>query len=158
LIGKKVGSFGDGPGFYKEKLLELKEVVSYEAFDGAPFCEETTNGEVKFLDLSVPIFHLPHKYDWIVSVEVGEHIPQEFEQVYLDNLVRYAREGIVLSWAHLEQGGHSHVNNRDFPYIKTQMESRGLIHDNKSSQMFRQEAHFGWFKDNLNVFRVKNSS
>ncbi len=127
LLGKRVASFGDGPGLYKKLMLEKKEVVSYDSFDGAPFCEETTEGQVKFLDLSVPIHHLASKYDWIVSVEVGEHIPVEFESIYFDNLVRHAIEGIIMSWAKIGQGGHSHINNRDFPYVKSQMEARGYV-------------------------------
>ncbi|CAG5124210.1 unnamed protein product, partial [Candidula unifasciata] len=53
---------------------------------------------VKFLDLTAPQYGLP-AYDWVVSVEVGEHIPAKFEDIYLDNLARHAKEGIVLSWA-----------------------------------------------------------
>ena len=34
--------FEDGPGVYKEKILNLKQVASYDAFDGAPFAKETT--------------------------------------------------------------------------------------------------------------------
>ena len=98
LAGYRVGSFGDGPGSYKEIFENLKQVQLYDAFDGAPYSEEKTNGRVKFLDLSVPIYHL-NTYDWIVSVEVAEHIPKEFEHIFLDNLVRHAEIGIVLSWS-----------------------------------------------------------
>ena len=154
LTGKRVASFGDGPGFYKEILLGLNEVLSYDAYDGAPFAELTTNNNVKFLDLSVPIFHLK-KYDWIISLEVAEHIPAKYESVYLDNLVRHAKQGIILSWAKIGQGGHSHVNNQDFPYIKEQMEARSFMHDPVSSEMFRNMSTFGWFKSNINVFRNK---
>ena len=62
LHSKRVASFGDGPGFYKDLLLNYGEVLSYDAFDGAPYVESTTNNNVKFLDLSVPIYHL-QKYD-----------------------------------------------------------------------------------------------
>lgn len=54
--------------------------------------------QVKFLDLTAPQYGLA-AYDWVISVEVGEHIPAKFQNIYLDNLVRHAREGIVLSWA-----------------------------------------------------------
>ncbi|KAK7004452.1 hypothetical protein BgiMline_005973, partial [Biomphalaria glabrata] len=53
---------------------------------------------VRFLDLTAPHYGLPI-YDWILSIEVAEHIPAKFEEIYLDNLVRHAREGIILSWA-----------------------------------------------------------
>lgn len=51
-----------------------------------------------FLDLTAPHYNLPI-FDWVISVEVGKHIPAKFEDIYLDNLARHDREGIVLSWA-----------------------------------------------------------
>jgi hypothetical protein len=52
LIGKRVASFGDGPGVYKEILEKLGQVKAYDAFDGAPFVQETTSNTVKFLGIS----------------------------------------------------------------------------------------------------------
>ena len=152
LSGKKVASFGDGPGVYKELLLKYGEVLSYDSFDGAPYTEETTNKVVKFLDLSVPIYHL-NKYDWVMSLEVAEHIPAKFEHIYIDNLVRHAKEGVILSWAKIGQGGHSHVNNRDIEYVKQKMEEKGFMHDIKSSKFFQDQATFPWLKSNINVYK-----
>jgi tryptophanyl-tRNA synthetase len=129
LKSKTVASFGDGPGAYKKLITDLNQVNCYDAYDGAPYVEITTENSVKFLDLSLPIYHLPQTYDWIVSLEVAEHIPAEFESVYLDNLVRHAKEGIILSWAKLGQGGYSHVNNRDIEYIKHQLSIRKFKFD-----------------------------
>ena len=151
LTGKMVASFGDGPGVYKELLLNYGEVLSYDSFDGAPFAEETTSKNVKFLDLSVPIYHL-NKYDWVISLEVAEHIPAEFEHIYIDNLVRHATQGVILSWAKIGQGGHSHVNNRNFEYVKQKMEEKGLKHDYKSSMFLQKQATFEHFQSNINVF------
>ena len=92
LYGKRVVSFGEGPGVYKQFILNLNEVNGYDAYDGAPFIEEATNYYVRFLDLSVPVYHIK-KYDWVLSLEVAEHIPREFESVVIDNLVRHAKEG-----------------------------------------------------------------
>ena len=154
LSGKRVASLGDGPGFYKDLLLEYGEVLSYDAFDGAPYVESTTNNNVNFLDLSVPIYHL-QKYDWVISLEVAEHIPKEFEAVYLDNLVRHSIEGVILSWAKIGQGGHSHINNQDFPYINSVMEQRNYYCDHEQSEKFKKGSSFDWFKSNTNVFRRK---
>ena len=149
---KRVGSFGDGPGMYKKLLTEAGQVSSYDAFDGAPFTENTTEGRCQFLDLSVPIYHLEDKYDWIISTEVAEHIPKKFEKFYLDNLTRYAKEGIIMSWAKFGQSGHSHVNNQDLSYVKAQMEARGFRLDQKQSDVIRNQSTFAWLKDNLNVY------
>ena len=53
---------------------------------------------MSYLDLTLPQYGLP-LYDWVISLEVAEHIPAESEAIYLDNIVRHAREGVVLSWA-----------------------------------------------------------
>jgi len=79
------------------KLTELKQDSLYDAFDGAPYVELTTNNQVQYLDLSVPIYHL-NKYDWILSLEVAEHIPAQFESIYIDSLVKHAKEGTILAW------------------------------------------------------------
>lgn len=56
LIGKRVASFGDGPGVYKEILDKLGQVKAYDAFDGAPFVQEITSNTVKFLGISLIIY------------------------------------------------------------------------------------------------------
>lgn len=155
LAGKCVASFGDGPGIYHDLILQMRQVKCYDAYDGAPFAEITTNNSVKFLDLSVPIYHLP-QYDWIVSMEVAEHIPKQFEKVYLDNLVRHAKEGIILSWAQPGQEGHSHVNNQPFDYVKKEMELRGFFHNQTDSEKLKENAELWWFKMNLNIYRKAN--
>lgn len=158
LKGKTVGSFGDGPGAYKRELLKLNQVQLYDAFDGAPYCKETSKGLVTFMDLTVPQYGIP-MYDWVMSLEVAEHIPKDFEPVYIDNMVRHSREGIILSWAVPGQGGLAHINNRPFSYVKDLLEFHGFKHDNKTSESLKYKCTFKWLRDNLNVFRrVKPNS
>ncbi|XP_053380928.1 uncharacterized protein LOC123561018 [Mercenaria mercenaria] len=154
LKGKYIGSFGDGPGRYKQLVLESGEVKGYDAYDGAPFCDVTSDGRVKYLDLTLPQYGLP-LYDWALSFEVAEHIPRRFESVYIDNVVRHAREGVILTWARPGQGGYFHVNNRPFEYVKILMDSLGFNHDNTSSEILKSKAGFRHLRFNLNVFRRK---
>jgi len=109
---------------------------------------------VKFLDLSVPQFGLP-VYDWIVSIEVAEHIPAKFEHIYLDNIARHAREGVLISWAVPGQVGWQHVNCRPFSYVRDRMRELGFDHDEKTSIKIKRNAPIT-LKKNLNVF-VRNS-
>lgn len=151
-----MASFGDGPGAYKEYITKMNTVKCYDAFDGAPFVEETTNDQVSFLDLSVPVHHLD-TYDWVISLEVAEHIPQEFEDNFVHNLARHANEGIILSWAKLGQGGHSHVNNRDFAYVKETMKLLNFKHNQTLSQFFKIRATLPWLRNNINVYEKINN-
>ena len=157
LKGKTVGSFGDGPGAYKREIEKIGEVKLYDAYDGAPFCEETSEGRVKFLDLTVPQFGLP-LYDWIISLEVAEHIPKQSEAIYLDNLARHCREGIIMSWAGPEQTGLAHINNRPQKYAIKVMEKYGFKHNVSASLHLRQSTQWQWLSDNINVFVRKNKT
>ncbi|KAH3834501.1 hypothetical protein DPMN_107829 [Dreissena polymorpha] len=154
--GKYVGSFGDGPGRYKQLLSDAGKLKGYDAYDGAPYCDVTSEGRVKFLDLTLPQFGLP-LYDWIISLEVAEHIPAQYESIYIDNIVRHAKEGIVLSWARPGQGGYSHVNNRAFEYVVKLMDGLGFSHDAERSEKLRNAASLDWLKNNIHVYRRKKT-
>lgn len=153
--GKFVCSFGDGPGRYKQLLIDSGKLKAYDAYDGAPFCDKTSEGRVKFLDLTLPQYGLP-VCDWVISLEVAEHIPAEFEHVYIDNIARHAQEGVVLSWARPGQGGYSHINNRDIEYISNVMLKQDFIHDIKDSEKLKNASSLHWLKSNINVFKRQN--
>lgn len=157
LKHKTVGSFGDGPGAYKREIEKLGEVKSYDAYDGAPFCEDTSEGRVKFMDLTVPQYGVP-MYDWIISLEVAEHIPKEFETAYIDNIIRHSKEGVIISWAVPGQGGLAHINNRPLSYVIDLMKFQGFIHDELSSKSLQDSSSFQWLRDNINVFRRKTNT
>lgn len=53
------------------------------------------------------------RYDWVLSLEVAEHLPRSMEPVFVFNLDRHAKEGVVLSWARKGQGGSHHVNEQN---------------------------------------------
>ena len=107
--------------------------------------------------MTVPIYHL-NQYDWVVSIEVAEHIPPQFESIYLDNLVRHAKEGVILSWARPGQLGLSHVNNRPIEYVKEQMRLRGLIYDGAFTSRLRRSTFAHWIRANINVFKRKDNT
>ena len=107
--------------------------------------------QVGFLDLTLPQYWLA-RYDWVLSMEVLEHIRRQFETVVLDNIDRAAGHGAVLSWASPGQSGFHHVNNRPAEYLRTVMSSRGFRLDVTTSQKLRSVATFPWLKRNLMVF------
>jgi len=107
--------------------------------------------QVKFLDLTLPQYWLA-RYDWVLSMEVLEHIRLQYETVVLDNIDRAAGHGAVLSWASPGQRGLHHVNNRPAEYLKTVMTRRGFRLDMTASQKLRRVASLPWLKRNLMVF------
>jgi len=111
--------------------------------------------QVKFLDLTLPQYWLP-RYDWVLSMEVLEHIGVGYETVVLDNIDRAAGHGAVLSWASPGQAGFHHVNNRPAEYLRKVMQTRGFRLDVPTSQKLRTVAKFPWLKRNLVVFYRQN--
>ena len=50
----------------------------YMGFDGAANVESFTLGSIRYLNLAEPVEWMPHEVsDWVMSLEVGEHIPKE---------------------------------------------------------------------------------
>jgi len=85
-------------------------------------------------------------------MEVLEHIPAEFETIILDNIVRAARHGVVLSWAVPHQNGFRHINNRPPTYVNQIMFNRGFKMDVHASRVLREKASASWLKNNVNVY------
>ena len=151
LKGKRVGAFGDGPGLYKQSYDKIGLLDVYDAYDGAPFIETETNGSVKFLDLTIPQYGLPI-YDWVICLEVAEHIPKEYEDTFLSNLVRHTKSGVILSWAVPGQHGHYHVNNKALSVVIKTLRKIGFDRNEKMSKFLQIQASNGRFKSNLNVY------
>jgi FkbM family methyltransferase len=121
-------------------------------FDGNPNTPELTSNVCKVLDLSVPNqFDTP--FDWVMSLEVGEHLPKQFEDVFVQNLHNNNKYGIVLSWAIKGQGGHGHFNEQNNDYIKSKLYELGYINDVESERALRKNSTFNWFKNTIMVFR-----
>lgn len=147
---KTVVDFGCGMGDYA--WLFINEGYGVQAYDGNPNTESLTNGIGKVLDLSKP-FYLGKKFDVVLSLEVGEHIPAEFEQQFIDNICKHAKKHLVISWAIEGQGGSGHVNCKNNDYIIGQIVDCGFKYNAKDSQTIRNAAtNASWFGYTIMVF------
>ena len=150
-----VASYGEGPGEYKSLIERTGKVTKYDGYDGAPYAEKVSRGKVRYLDLTTPQYGV-RAYDWILCLEVAEHISRRFESIFLDNLFRHAREGIVLSWARPEQRGTAHLNNQPLDYVIKRMADGGFIQDSKASERLQSAAELKWLQNNVHVFHRKD--
>jgi cyclopropane fatty-acyl-phospholipid synthase-like methyltransferase len=143
--------FGCGTGDYARFFRKYGFVV--EAYDGNPYTEELTGGIGSVKDLSQP-FNLLKQFGCVMSLEVGEHIPAEFEQAFLDNLIKHVLDDgiIILSWAVPGQVGDGHVNCQSNDYIMQQMRQRGYYLEDTLTNQLRKAASLWWFKNSLMVF------
>ena len=92
-------------------------------------------------------------YDLGICLEVGEHIPKEYEQVAIDNICRYTTNNLVLSWAVPGQGGAGHYNEQTNEYIIKEVVKRGFKFDKGKSKVLRAASTFKWFKKTIMVFK-----
>ena len=143
-----ITDMGCGPGAYVRRFNESKLYAT--GYDGNP---NTKEAMVFMVDLAEP--QKLRTSDWSLSLEVGEHIPQQYEQIFLDNVANHASMGVVLSWAVPDQPGRGHVNCRTNEYVKAEMDKRGFVHDDRAATTLRAAATKWWFKNTLMVFRRK---
>jgi len=146
---KEIVDFGCGNADYSKILINQGKKV--DAFDGNPNTPEMTEGVGKILDLSKE-FDLGKQYECVISLEVGEHIPPEYEQTFIDNITKHSRQCIILSWALPGQGGDGHFNEQPNEYIIKELEKRGFNHWEEASNYFRSSVELWWFKKTIMVF------
>lgn len=145
-----VVDFGCGTGDYVKFLRSQN--LNCEGYDGNPNTYELTGGVGDIIDFSQP-FDLGKCFDWVLCLEVGEHIPQCYESILIKNLDKHAAKGIILSWAIKGQCGFGHVNEQDNHYIKNIMLNLGYSNDETSEKALRENCSLSWFKNTLMVFR-----
>lgn len=154
-MGYSILDLGCGLGHYVDFFRQSQYVAS--GYDGNPNTLHLTNGRggrFGILDLSKPIT-TELNASLVLSLEVGEHIPAQFEEVFLDNVTITARDVVILSWAIPEQGGLGHVNCRPNEYIIAKVEERGFTHVPELSAFLRYYASLSWFRNTLMVFKRK---
>lgn len=152
LYSCSVLELGAGVGFYSKFFLFLSKVTAASPYEGNIDISQITDGFVRHADLSVKLDLSIH--DWVLCLEVAEHIPSNFENMLVENILFHARKGIIISWATPGQGGQGHVNERSLEYVIDLFEKKGLSYDRSASISLRAKAYFGYFKSNILVFRV----
>lgn len=137
---------GDYTKFFNNNGLNTK------GFDGNPDTPSLTNNTCDIMDLSEPN-KLDTKFDWALCLEVGEHIPKEYESIFVKNLDYHNLNGIILSWAVIGQSGDGHVNCQNNDYVKELFNNLGYTSDDYTEFLLRTYSTLPWFKNTIMVFR-----
>ncbi len=146
---------GAGDGFYTGILRGSG--LRAGCFDGNPAVREVSKKRCFQADLSEE-YDLGQRWDWVMSLEVAEHVPRVFETTYLNNLDRHACTGILISWAGPSQPGKGHVNGKSKEEVAFLFEQRGFWYNTTGSSWLRRKAHFGWFNRNIMVFERRQTA
>ena len=145
-----MADLGCGLAHYVKHFIE--NGINATGYDGNPRTPELTNNIASVLDLAVPVV-FDNPYEWILSIEVGEHLPAHYEDTYIQNLHANNKKGIIMSWALEGQGGLGHFNERNNEYIKEKVMSLGYTNDLEAENQLREASSLWWFKNTIMVFR-----
>jgi len=149
---KSVADLGCGKGDYC-KYLKEKGIPIVHGYEGTPNIQEiAVYNDIMTLDLTkrrwVEIY-----YDLVISLEVGEHIPKKYEQVFINNVSEFAKSNLILSWGIPGQGGTGHFNEQPNEYVIAEFIKRGFRLERKKTKFLRKAAERKWFKGSLLVMR-----
>eukprot|EP00906_Rhabdomonas_costata_P031664 RCo044696 len=126
MRNQTVLDLGCGLGHYGKFFRRYFPDIRWLGLDGSEQVEEVTSNLVRFADLSEGLpLDVQRPWDWVISIEVAEHIPRPGEAAFVYNLLRWARVGVVVTWARLGQGGHGHVNCQAASYVGCVMNLMG---------------------------------
>ncbi|MFL5801505.1 MAG: methyltransferase domain-containing protein [Roseiflexaceae bacterium] len=102
-------------------------------------------------DLRKPL-EIDRQFDLVVSVEVAEHIPQEYAEIYINSLARLGP--IVLFSAAIPlQGGTNHLNEQWPEYWVEHFEHRGyVIVDAIRKSVWQNDNIAVWYAQNVILF------
>lgn len=145
---KTVADFGCGLGEYVRYLNDSG--IFANGYDGNPKTN-TYNEKCFVLDLSKPINI--DIYDWVISFEVGEHIPEECEDVFIQNMHKTNKNGIILTWAPPHHAGYGHINCRDIDYVVNKICKLGYTLDINATNQFRKNCELSWLELTISVLR-----
>ena len=90
----------------------------------------------------------------VISLEVGEHIPEELASNYLDNITAFKGD-VIMSWAIPGQEGIGHINCQTNDWVISEMKARGYEIDVERTAELRgavYDCHCSWFKNTLFYF------
>lgn len=150
-----IADLGCGHNFYCS-------VLNYANYDAWGF-DMVDLGSLYFsvADITKPIENKPafleafsHKPTNVISLEVGEHIPLEKSDGYLDNVCSFGGD-VIMSWAVKGQAGVGHINCQSNDWVIDKMAERGYLIDFKKTEELRNAVyacHCSWFTHTLMYF------
>lgn len=155
---KDMGSivdFGCGDASYI-KHISSNLNIKVEGYDGNPNVDTISGGVAKQLDLSNP-FDFKKKFDVVMSLEVAEHIPKEYENIYVNNLITHCGGYLIISWAIPGQGGKGHVNEQPNKYVLNLFKNLGFEYLEEFTECLRSNiTNCIWFKNTIFIFKKQN--
>lgn len=154
LAGKEdhqIYDFGCGMGNY---LLDLHN-NGFTKLLGIEADPPKTDYEFNISSQNLALPFLLDTKGIVICLEVGEHLPQEYQGTFLDNLSNNCTDYLIMSWAIRGQGGYGHYNELNNDEIIPEILKRGFAYMSKESQDLRgvAEDFCAYFRNTLMIFK-----
>lgn len=145
-----VYDFGCGLGYYLS-ILKQNGFKYLTGFEGDPAVKKVFDNIIT-QDLTKP-FKVPAP-GVCIFLEVAEHIPAEFEEAALSNIINACSGKIIMSWAVRGQAGFGHVNCLDNHEVIEKMAKKGfkyLEEDSLAARSINLD-NAPWFRHTILIF------
>ncbi|OVE76105.1 hypothetical protein BVX98_06400 [bacterium F11] len=156
LNPRRLIDLGCGCGVYSDSFFQ--KGVQIVSVDGVqPPQRFSFPVPIQVQDLTVPFKNLWGKFDVTLCLEVAEHIPEEFVDTFLSNLLQFG-DLLVLSAAPPKQGGHHHVNEQPKRYWVQKCAQLGWIYNRKKTGKFIEDfksrkAPYMWMGEHISFYQ-----
>eukprot|EP00921_Rhytidocystis_pertsovi_P002486 GHVQ01004287.1.p1 GENE.GHVQ01004287.1~~GHVQ01004287.1.p1 ORF type:complete len:466 (+),score=72.10 GHVQ01004287.1:188-1585(+) len=159
-LDEVIADFGAGGGHYSSWLNSTGLVTAY-AFEGTPEIDRLTGGRVIRTNLLEDPLILPSwidTTDWVLCLEVAEHIPKEKTDVLIEAIDKYAERGAIITWSNSSDNGIHHVNARGLEEWVALIEEKTTLRQDKGlSVSARAASDISWISQSATVF-VRSAS
>jgi hypothetical protein len=148
---KTIIDFGCGMGTY----LDYFHKNGFNHLIGLEGDPVKTDYEFKIITQNLAHEFNLNKKGVVISLEVGEHIPQHYQNVFLDNLERHCEDLLIMSWAVRGQGGFGHFNELNNDEIIPEIEKRGFKLLEEDTKLIREciKTNCFYFQNTLLIFK-----
>jgi SAM-dependent methyltransferase len=158
IFSKKmpVIDMGCGPGSYLRYLQDIGffSTIGIEGTKEQDF--EVDDSTIYIADLTTPYKSHETSKGNVICLEVGEHIPELYTEIFLDNICQAVKPGqfLFMSWAVPGQDGTGHVNCQPNQWVKDQLFYRGFVFSESLTELAREvvENHLAYFKETVLIF------
>ena len=149
---KSIMDIGCGTGEMLEPLVETHRVLGIDFSQGAREMLVIPSDSYLDHDLTKPLPAVD-RFDVVLSLEVWEHIPEEFEDVYVHNLLVSEPKHLIVSCAAPGQWGRHHYNCGGPEHVVEKMKGRGYELDEELTSEWNKIKYLATFyKRNTLIF------
>ena len=158
IQGKVFGDVGCGEGYLIEDLYKKfgKEVWGV---DGSPAFESFVDKKIKDrihkIDLTKK--NKLNKADVAISMEVGEHLPNNKSDKYVDTIVSTQAKIIIFTAAPPGQDGTNHINLQPYSFWEEKFKQRNYKLNSAKTEKFKKDLkdemkYAWWYVNNIMIF------